>query len=222
MKKLVCIGGGEIPRYQNGVLLPYETKEIDEEIVRLSNKNNPKFLFISIASSHPDEYFEGIKKVYEKLGCIVSHLDTDKSFEELENEILNADIIYVGGGDTKHLMEQLRAKGIDELLIKAYEKEIVCSGLSAGSYCWFKCNYDLTEGIGVINAVNIAHYEDKNQIAKTKFYDVIKEKDLVGYALDNCVAVEFLDDEVKIIKSNDNKNAYKVLYKDNKFKVEEM
>ena len=27
MKKLVCIGGGEIPRYKNGILLPYETKE---------------------------------------------------------------------------------------------------------------------------------------------------------------------------------------------------
>lgn len=73
MKKLVCIGGGEIPRYKNGIILPYETKEIDEEIVRLSNKENPKVLFISIASSHPNEYFIGIKKVYEQLGCIVSH-----------------------------------------------------------------------------------------------------------------------------------------------------
>ena len=33
MKKLICIGGGEIPRYKNGILLPYETKEIDGEIV---------------------------------------------------------------------------------------------------------------------------------------------------------------------------------------------
>ena len=36
MKKLVCIGGGEIHRYKNGKLLPYETREIDKEIVRLS------------------------------------------------------------------------------------------------------------------------------------------------------------------------------------------
>ena len=88
MRKLVCIGGGEIPRYKEGKLLPYETKEIDEEIVRLSNKTNPKFLFISIASSHPEEYYEGIKKVYENLGCIVSHLDISKSPKEIENGIL--------------------------------------------------------------------------------------------------------------------------------------
>lgn len=32
MGKLVCIGGGEIPRIKNGIQLPYETKEIDEEM----------------------------------------------------------------------------------------------------------------------------------------------------------------------------------------------
>ena len=99
MKKLVCIGGGEIPRYKDGILLPYETKEIDQEIVKLSNKEHPKFLFISIASSHPEEYFEGIKKVYDELGCIVSHLDINKTYSELERDILNTDIIYIGGGN---------------------------------------------------------------------------------------------------------------------------
>ena len=83
-KKLVCIGGGEIPRYKNGILLPYETKEIDQEIVKLSNKENPRFLFISIASSHSEEYYEGIKKVYEELGCIVSHLDINKTFRLMQ------------------------------------------------------------------------------------------------------------------------------------------
>ena len=210
MKKLVCIGGGEIPRYKNGVILPYETKEIDEEIVRLSNKSNPKFLFISVASSHPEEYFEGIKKVYENLGCNVSHLDINKSYEEIEKEILNIDIIYIGGGNTKHLMEVLKEKKIDKILIMAYESGIVCSGLSAGSYCWFNCNYDLIEGMSVINAINCVHYDQKDKIAKDKLYSVIKEKGIVGYAIDNCVALEFIDDEIKVIKSDNNKNAYRI------------
>ena len=88
MKKLVCIGGGEIPRYKDGVLLPYETKEIDEEIVRLSGKGTPKLLFISIASSHPDEYFNGINKVYTVLGCIVNHLNINQSYEELRKKFM--------------------------------------------------------------------------------------------------------------------------------------
>lgn len=216
MKKLVCIGGGEIPRYKNGLLLPYETRKIDEEIVRLSNKTNPKFLFISIASSHPDEYFEGIKKIYEELGCIVSHLNTNKSYNDIKKDILNTDIIYIGGGNTKYLMEQLKEKGIDKLLIKAYKNGIVCSGLSAGSYCWFNCNYDLIEGMNVINAVSCVHYDQKDEIAKEKLYNVVKEKDLTGYAIDNCVALEFIDDNVKVIKSNNNRKAYKIDYINNK------
>ena len=222
MKKLVCIGGGEIPRYKDGVLLPYETKEIDEEIVRLSNKSNPNLLFISIASSNPDEYFKGIKDVFSKLGCNVSHLDINKSYDEIKDSILNTDIIYVGGGNTKHLMEVLKDKKIDELLIEAYNKGIVCSGLSAGSYCWFNCNYDLIEGMNVINAINCVHYDVKDNIAKNKLYDVVRNKDLVAYALDNQVALKIIDDKISVIKSNKDKNAYKITFTDNKIVEEKM
>lgn len=215
MKKLVCIGGGEIPRYKDGVLLPYETKKIDEEIVRLSGKETPKLLFISIASSHPDEYFNGINKVYTVLGCIVNHLNINQSYEELKKEILGTDIIYIGGGNTKYLINKLKETEIDKLLIQAYNNGIVCSGLSAGSYCWFKYNYDLLEGIGVINAINCAHYDQKDSDSKNKFYNVIKDTGLVGYALDNCVALEFIDDEIKTVKSDENKNAYKVICNNN-------
>ena len=215
MKKLICIGGGDIPRYKNGIKLPYETKEIDEEIVKLSNKKHPKFLFISIASSHPEEYFEGIKKVYEQLGCIVTHLDVNKSFDELEKDILNTDIIYVGAGNTKHLMGKLKTTGIDKLLVKAYDNGIVCSGLSAGSYCWFKYNYDLIEGLNVINAINCVHYDEKDETSKIKFYEAVKNN-TIGYAIDNQVAIEFIDNDIKVIKSNIEKNAYKVTCIDEK------
>ena len=221
-KKLVCIGGGEIPRYKNGILLPYETKEIDQEIVKLSNKEHPKFLFISIASSHPEEYFEGIKKVYEELGCTISHLEINKAFSELEHDILNADIIYIGGGNTKYLVEKLKSTRIDKLLIKAYNSGIVCSGLSAGSYCWFRYNYDLIEGMNVINAVNCVHYDQKDEISKNKLYDVVKEKNIIGYAIDNQVALEFIDDDIKVIKSNDTKNAYRISSIDGKIVEEKM
>ena len=222
IKKLVCIGGGEVPRYKNGILLPYETKEIDEEIVKLSNNEHPKFLFISIASSHPEEYFEGIKKVYEKLGCLVKHLDINKPYDELEKDILNADIIYIGGGNTRYLVDQLKCKDIDKLLIKAYNSGIVCSGLSAGSYCWFKYNYDLIEGMNVINAVNCVHYDQKDEVSKNKLYNVVKEKNVIGYAIDNQVALEFIDNEVRVIKSNNEKNAYKVMYVNGEIVEEEL
>ena len=225
MGKLVCIGGGEIPRIKNGIQLPYETKEIDEEIVRISGKQNPKLLFIGTASSNSFDYFLVIKKIYEDLGCIVSNLDLLQdsiNMEQIEKDILNSDIIYVGGGNTRFMLKKWKELGVDKLLLKAYENGIVCSGLSAGSYCWFKYNYDLIEGLGIVNAINCVHYEEKDDEAKNKFYNVIKEKGLVGIALDNCVALKLIDGKVRIIKSNKDKNAYKIMYANNKIIEEKM
>lgn len=223
MGKLVCIGGGEIPRIKNGIQLPYETKEIDEEIVKLAGKKNPKLLFIGTASTHSYDYYLVIKKIYEDLGCIVSNLDLlkdDVDINEVKSCILNTDIIYVGGGNTRFMLDKWRKLGVDKILIEAYNKGIVCSGLSAGSYCWFKLNYDLIEGLGIINAVNCVHYEEKDEDARSKFYRVIKDTKLEGFALENCVALEIVDNEMKIIKSNKERNAYRITYKNNAFTEE--
>ena len=223
MGKLVCIGGGEVPRIKNGIQLPYETKEIDEEIVRLSEKQNPKLLFIGTASKDSHDYYLVIKKIYEDLGCIVSNLELLKEnldMNEVKNSILNTDIIYVGGGNTEFMLEKWRELGVDKFLVEAYNKGIVCSGLSAGSYCWFKLNYDLLEGLGIINAINCVHYEQKDKEAREKFYNVIKETRLDGIALENCVALEIVDDNMKIIKSNQERNAYKITYKNDEITEE--
>ena len=223
MGKLVCIGGGEIPRIKNGIKLPYETREIDKEIVRISEKENPKFLFIGTGSSHSHDYFLVIKKIFEDLGCIVSNLDLlqeNVNMEKVKDIILNTDIIYVGGGNTRFMLEKWRELGVDKLLIEAYNKGVVCSGLSAGSYCWFKINYDLIEGLGIINAVNCVHYEQKDEQARKKLYDVVKKTGLDGIALENCVALEVIDCKMKIIKSDNSKNAYKITYKNNEFTEE--
>lgn len=223
MGKLLCIGGGEVPRIKGGIQLPYETKEIDEEIVKLAEKQNPKLLFVGTASKDSYDYYLVIKKIYEELGCIVSNLELLKEnldMNEVKNSILNTDIIYVGGGNTEFMLEKWRELGVDKLLLEAYNKGIVCSGLSAGSYCWFKLNYDSLEGIGIINAVNCVHYEQKDKEYRDKFYNVIKETGLDGIALDNCVALEIVDDKIKIIESNPNKNAYKISYKNNEFTEE--
>lgn len=182
MGKLVCIGCGEIPRNKNGNILPYETEEIDKEIVKLSEKSNPKLLFIGAASSHSEEYFNVIKDIYTKLGCIVSNLDIiNNKFDiaTLETIVFDSDIIYVGGGNTRFMLEKWRECGLDRILKKAYEKNIILSGLSPGSYCWFKYNYDLIEGLGLIDGINCVYYNIKDEESKNKFYKVIKENKMI-------------------------------------------
>ena len=228
-KSIVAIGGGENgrPGY------PYETLEIDKRIVELSNKENPKLLFIGTASSDSEGYFECIRKNFGNLGCEVLNLaitKNDYTYEELQNAILGVDIIYVGGGNTMKMLDLWRENQIDKLLMQAYNQGIVLSGLSAGSLCWFKyCNSDslrfeentdkliLLEGLGFINAVHCPHY-DAEENRKDSLKEMMKDiPDLVAIALENCVAIEFIDDEYRIIKSKETSKAYKTYWENNEY-----
>ena len=67
-RKIVAIGGGENGRTKrNGIVLPYETDLIDQEIVRLTEKKNPHFLFLAHAAYKDgveESYFKVMKKIY--------------------------------------------------------------------------------------------------------------------------------------------------------------
>lgn len=103
-------------------------------------------------------------------------INKDITEYEIEQKILSANIIYVGGGDTVEMMEVWRNKKIDKYLKKAYEKNIVLSGLSAGSICWFLKGHgdsdshnnpdgwwDHTQvtGVRLILASHCPHYKEK-------------------------------------------------------------
>ena len=121
MAKYILIGGGEIGRGNT----PYETKEIDEEIVKLSNKEHPNFLFIGLASSHSDSYYDQIKKIYKDLGCETVYLKKSNVINNpniVENKINSADIIYIGGGDTIKLLNYVKDYHIDKLLNSVKDK----------------------------------------------------------------------------------------------------
>ena len=49
-RKIVAIGGGENGRFlEDGTFAPYNTQKIDKEIVKLTNRKEPHFLFINHA-----------------------------------------------------------------------------------------------------------------------------------------------------------------------------
>ena len=137
MGKIVAIGGGEIGRPGTKI----ETLEIDTEIIKLTNKKNPKLLFIPTASNDSTGYYDVVKNYFgKKLGCDVSVLyliNETHTKKNIENKILSSDIIYVGGGNTLKMMTLWRKYEVDKILKKAYDNGIVMTGISAGSICWF-------------------------------------------------------------------------------------
>ncbi len=225
MRKIVALGGGEIGRPG----FPIETTEIDKEIIKLTGKKNPKLLFIPTASSDSESYFGIVKKHFGKrLGCRTDVLYLIKkklSKKEIRNKILDSDIIYVGGGDTLKMMKIWKKDGVDKILKEAHEREIVLSGLSAGSICWFKWGNsdsrkfinpkaDLIKisGLGLINALHCPHYDFEKK-RKMSLKKMMKKTSGIAIAIENCCAIEIVDDKYRIISSKSPANAYKVYWK---------
>ena len=217
VKKIVAIGGGESGRIKsNGSKTPYETQNIDAEIVKLTNKSNPNFLLLAHAQplGQQQGYFDCIEPNYSRLGCNCKLLTSDKLIDiEYVKELLNwADIIYEGGGDTMTMIKLWQKTGFDKELKNAYESGKVMCGLSAGANCWFKlCSTDSLrtlygddkplvsmECLGFVDGLFVPHCDEKDRLQSVK--EILQQQPgTIGIAMSNCAALEILDDKYKIL-----------------------
>lgn len=224
--RIVAIGGGEIgrPRGDGKGNYPIETLSIDREIVRLAGKKHPKLLFLPTASGDHPGYFPVIEKYFGKrLGCDVSalYLETKKYSEKtLREMVMGADIIYVGGGNTLSMIRTWKRLGFDKVLREAVDRDIVLSGVSAGAVCWFKyANSDSrkkADGTGELSKIKCLNFLD---LFTCPHYDaelgrpeslkkMVYESGDSALALDNCTAIEIINDQFRILSSRRNANAY--------------
>ena len=233
-KKIVAIGGGEI----GSAGAPVETTAIDREIIRLTGKKSPRVLFIPTASSDSDGYYETMQKHYEKrLGTKLSVLRLIKdglSPAEIKRKVFSADAIYVGGGNTLKMMRIWKSNGLDKILKQALNKGIVLAGLSAGSICWFrhgasdsrkfqKADASLIRvtGLGFIPATHSPHYDvEKGRSAGLK--KVMRKTPGVAIAIDNCCAIEIIDETYRVLSSKSGAKAYKTYWKKGLYHEEEL
>lgn len=215
-KILVAIGGGEISGWnfktKDANQTIYNLEKIDKEIRKLSKKENPKMLFIGTASKENPAYFNAIKNIYENLGCTVENLEIigNDDKEEILNKVLNQDIIYIGGGNTRYMMSEFDRVNFKDALLKSYNQGIVIAGYSAGAYLMFSTNYEGINGYGLIDAVSIVHYNDKTEEKKKAFFDKVNQEGKFGIALDNCSALVYKNEEMSLIKSKEIAKGYKV------------
>ena len=222
-KTIVAIGGGEI-RTRG-------TAAIDREIIRLSNKKNPRLLFIPTASSDSERYWKHVQEYFGRfLRCktdVLFLIKEKPSSDHIRRKILAADIIYVGGGNTLLMMRVWRRLGVDKLLRLAYKNGTVLSRISAGAICWFrsghsdsmsfynprKWKYINVRGLGLLKGIHCPHYDGMTRgIPRRKhFRDMIRKTGGVGIAIENNCAIEFIDGRFyKVISSKSYARAYRV------------
>ncbi len=228
-KKVVALGGGEIGRAG----YPVETTEIDKEITRLTGTTNPRLLFLPTASGDPESYYDVVRTHFgRRLGCqtdVLYLIRRPPTTSEIEEKLSRAEIVYVGGGNTLMMMKVWRKLGLDTMLRQAWERGVVLSGLSAGAICWFASgNSDALKfkrpgsphirvrGLGFVNALFCPHY-DFERSRRPDLKAMMARTPGVAVAVDNCCAVEIIDDQYRVISSKPDASAFKVYWQRNEF-----
>lgn len=213
MKQIIALGGG-------GFSMEPENPLLDKYILHQSKKSNPKICFIATASGDSENYISRFYHFFEKQDCQPSHLSLfNPPTRELESFLLEKDIIYVGGGNTKNLLVLWKEWGLYTILRKAWEQGIVLAGISAGSICWFEEGVTDSYGdgleplkcLGLLKGSNCPHYDGEAD-RRPSYQKLIATNSIKpGIAADDGVAIHFIDQEIShIVSSRPNAKAYKV------------
>lgn len=134
MSTIFAMGGG-------GFTMEPDNPLLDEFILSLAGRREPRILFLPTASGDPAAQILAFRDRYGGRHCVAEHLSLFRLHGRdisLEETILGQDVIYVGGGSMRNLLAIWRAHGLDELLVEAYRRGVVLAGLSAGAMCWFE------------------------------------------------------------------------------------
>jgi len=215
MRQIIALGGG-------GFSMEPENPLLDRYILNQTGKTSPKICFIPTASGDSDDYVSRFYRFFEQQECQPSHLSLFRPpTRDLEGFLLEKDIIYVGGGNTKNLLVLWKEWGLDVILRKAWEQGIVLAGISAGSICWFEEGVTDSYGdglepikcLGFLKGSNCPHYDGEVD-RRPSYYQLIASNNIQpGMATDDSVAIHYIEQDVmKIVSSRPNAKAYSVYY----------
>ena len=219
-KQIIAIGGGGFGRNPNHRLIEnYILEQSDEEL--------PNILFVPTASAENKSYIVNFYSCFSKLKCKPRHINLFERTPRLESLFNKADVIYVGGGNTKSMLAVWREWGIDKLLVKAYNQGTILSGVSAGAICWFDkgvtdswaSNLNLLDCLGLLKGNCCPHYNSEKD-RRPSVQRFIEKRELNSiYAIDDGAAIHFINGEIyKNIRFFEDANIYLVDYKENQIR----
>lgn len=215
-KKIIAIGGGEIKTKT--------TLAIDEYIVNLAKERagdrRATGLFLGTASHDSMPYFNSFRKTYTSVFDIKADVALtvygEMDYEHIKEKFLKADMLYIGGGDTKFMLDKWKESGVLDLVLDAYERGVIIAGLSAGAICWFddmytdydimrneEGEYKILKGLGLLKGLCSPHFDNR----ESDYSEAILNGDFnCGYGIGNDSALEFTDGKLTRVLSSGGKS----------------
>ncbi len=215
--KIIAIGGGSLGLG--------ETEPMDRELISLANKENPLALFIPTASGDDELYIREFELTYDRYGCRTEVLRLHS--DDNPSKIAEADVIYVGGGNTKMMLELWRETGTDAALTQHLKAGKPAGGLSAGALCWFRVgnsdwpqyegipgvNTDRLDCMGLVDLVLCPH-ASREPFRLDEFRTMMKGERGAGMALDDGCAIQIEADSYRIMSSLPGAVAHHIEWRD--------
>lgn len=196
-KQIIALGGGGFSEETSPLL--------DLYVLAQSQNAKPKFCFLPTASGDADSYLLKFYQKYAQFDCIPSHLSLFRPHTaDIDGFLLDQDIIFVGGGNTKSMIALWREWGVDHILKTAWEKGTILSGISAGSICWFEQGAtDSIPGrisalscLGFLEGAACPHYDGEPERSKMVPEMVAQGGMKPCLAIDNSCAVHFVGEKI--------------------------
>ena len=219
-KKIISIGGGGFTHQLD--------ESLDQFVIDQSKKSKNKIGFLATASNDDENKINLFYKRYQNTQSELSHFNLTSTQDGFSEWILHKDIIYIGGGNTAFMLDICKKNKLENIFKDAYEKGIILSGVSAGAVCWFDWilsdsvgpGFNPLRGINFISGSCTPHSSNIERINQFEL-DIKNNKLPQGIAIDDGVAVVFIDGKpTEVYSSRKNHTAY-FLDKNKKINLEE-
>jgi len=195
-RRILALGGG-------GFTCGARDAALDDLVLELSPRREPRILFLPTASGDPDEQVVRFHAAFDDRPCRPEVLRLFRRADDpvpLAERLFAQDVIYVGGGSMRNLLAIWRAHNLDALLAACWRRGIALAGLSAGAMCWFAGGITRSggkpepiSGLGLLEGSLSVHLTSEPERAPA-FRDAVRRGDLpAGWALDDGAGLLFED-----------------------------
>jgi len=190
LRQIIPLGCGFTTEPDKPSFVPY--------VFAACGKPNPRVLFLPTASADSESSIAGFYEMMARVECRPSYLALYRQPKDMVERIEKADIIYVGGGNTRNLIALWKAAGLDVLFRAAWERGTVLTGQSAGGICWFDDAQTTSTGepgpvkcLGFLPGSCSTHY-DSNAARRPHLQKAVADGIISpGYALDDNAGLHF-------------------------------
>ena len=219
-KKIIAIGGVGVT--------PESDESLDHFILNQLKKTKNNIGFLGTASKDDNEKVEKFYKKFNNSNSELSHFNLTSCVNSFSEWLLSKDLVYVGGGNTSFMLEIWRKNNFEQVFKIAYEKGTILSGVSAGAVCWFDWilsdsmgqGFKPLKGINILEGSCTPHSSNIERINEFEI-NIRNNKLPKGIAIDDGVAVVFIDGKPTEVYSTINNQSAYFLDKNKKINLKE-